>query len=387
MPSLDITLETPISRSSRARQLEAMFDVPADELSRVPIKAEIPIEQRSDWRVGLIVGPSGSGKTTIARRMFGDAVATAHSWKAASVIDDFDSRLSIQTITQTCSAVGFNTIPAWLRPFAVLSNGEQFRAELARNLAEASLSDVSASLVVVDEFTSVVDRQVAKIVAHAVAKHVRKQTSAMRFVGVSCHYDVIDWLQPNWVYDCGASRFDWRSLRRRPDVMCVVGRVPYAAWRMFAPFHYLTRNLHRAARCFGLWVIDEHERATLTTFAGVLCRPISTRNRRSIWGISRVVTLPDWQGLGLAFVLMDSLGAAYTQRRCRFRMYPAHPSFVLSFDRSPKWAMIRPLGSYSSPSVSQISGAESIGGRPCAVFEYVGPSATQDEADRLFTEL
>ena len=171
---VDLVLQTPISRSSRARQLEAVFDVPAAERSKVEFHGNIDLESEP-WQVGLIVGPSGSGKTRISEHLFG--VQKPLEWAGASVIDDFPKDLPIQTVTDTCKAGGFNTSPAWLRPHAVLSNGERFRVELARHL----LSD--ADPIVVDEFTSVVDRQVAQIGAHAVQKYVRR--TGKKFVAVS----------------------------------------------------------------------------------------------------------------------------------------------------------------------------------------------------------
>lgn len=83
------------------------------------------------------------------------------------MIDSFDAALSTEQISAALSAVGFNTIPAWLRPCATLSNDEKFRCDLARLLVEPR------PLVWIDEFTSVVDRQVAKIGAHACARFVR----------------------------------------------------------------------------------------------------------------------------------------------------------------------------------------------------------------------
>jgi hypothetical protein len=115
------------------------------------------------------------------------------------VIDDFAGTLSMEQVSSACQAVGFNTIPAWLRPFYVLSNGERFRVELARRLLE--LSDP----IVVDEFTSVVDRQVAQIGAHAVQKYVRR--NKRKFVAVSCHYDIVDWLQPDWIFEPATMHF------------------------------------------------------------------------------------------------------------------------------------------------------------------------------------
>jgi ABC-type ATPase with predicted acetyltransferase domain len=55
-------------------------------------------------------------------------------------------------------------VPAWLRPYPVLSNGERFRAGLARLVCE------QPGEAVVDEFTSVVDRQIARLGALAFAK-------------------------------------------------------------------------------------------------------------------------------------------------------------------------------------------------------------------------
>ena len=157
MPSFNVLRESKLSRSVRVKQLEGMFDVPAAEKCRLEWKGELPIEKK-DWNIGLIVGPSGSGKSTILREVFGEP--KTFRWKANSVVDDFAERFSIEEIAAVCGAVGFNTIPAWIRPFAVLSNGERFRVELARRLLECG------DPILIDEFTSVVDRQVAKIASH-----------------------------------------------------------------------------------------------------------------------------------------------------------------------------------------------------------------------------
>jgi len=46
----------------------------------------------------------------------------------------------------------------------------------------------------------VVDRQIAKIGALAFAKNWRRN-KGKKVVLLSCHYDIIEWLQPDWVYD------------------------------------------------------------------------------------------------------------------------------------------------------------------------------------------
>jgi hypothetical protein len=96
------------------------------------------IEER-DWSVGLIVGPSGAGKSIIARELFGSAVVTSFDWPSdRSMLDGFPIDAGIKSVANLLNAVGFGSIPNWLRPFHVLSNGEQFRAIVARAMAETS---------------------------------------------------------------------------------------------------------------------------------------------------------------------------------------------------------------------------------------------------------
>jgi len=207
VPTIDFEISTELSTSARVKQLAAMFDVPMAEKARLRFKGQLPIEER-DWQIGLIVGPSGAGKSTIMRHVWGDQ--SPIEWCGRSVIDDFAPTLSMADIAAGCQAVGFNTIPAWMRPYAVLSTGEKFRVEIARRLLESSTDRP----VVMDEFTSVVDRQVAKIGSHAVQKWVRKNNR--QFVAVSCHYDIIDWLQPDWILEPATMEFARREPGARP---------------------------------------------------------------------------------------------------------------------------------------------------------------------------
>ncbi len=365
---IDFAVETTISRSARARQLEAIFDVPAGERARIEFKGDFPIEDRS-WQIGLIVGPSGSGKSSILKHSFAEPRELA--WGQPSVIDDFADTFGIKEISAICQAVGFNTIPAWLRPFGVLSNGEKFRVELARRMLEAG-----DEIITIDEFTSVVDRQVAQIGSHAVQKYVRG--AGKKFVAASCHYDIVEWLQPDWVLEPATMKFTWRSLQRRPALECELARVGYETWAMFAPFHYLTADLNKAAKCFALMINGRP-----AAFAGCLHRPHP--KVRDIIGVSRLVTLPDFQGLGLAFALVDRLGAMYKATGQRLHTYPAHPALVRGFDKSKMWGLVKKPGEFS-PKEGGTSTVGGFGGRPCAVFQYAGPAHVDvDEARRFLS--
>lgn len=376
MRSVDFVVSSKITRTPRVKQLCGMFDVPPQEKLTHRWQGEIPLDERA-WNVGLIVGPSGAGKSSVLRQLFGDVPDL--KWKAGAVVDDFPAALSIQPITEICSAVGFNTIPSWMKPYAVLSTGEKFRVDLARRLIDGG------DVVAVDEFTSVVDRQVAHIGANAVQKFIRKHDR--KFVAATCHYDVVDWLQPDWVLEPATMSFRWRAVQRRPALDVEIARVDHAAWRIFAPFHYLSASLHPGAACFVLFV-----EGVPASFAGVLHRPHP--RVMDIKGVSRLVTLPDYQGLGLAMILADTLGGAYKAQGNRLHTYPAHPSLVRSFDRSPRWVMQKKPGVFS-PNLGEKSTLSrgnrtakngrrwEFGARPCAVFMYSGDAMAVDEATSL----
>ncbi|KQT17438.1 hypothetical protein ASG31_08485 [Chryseobacterium sp. Leaf404] len=170
--------------------------------------AELPIEEEG-WQIGLIVGASGSGKTSIGKSIWENGIINlSEGWNPdLPIIEDIAPSSDMSVVTSALSSVGLGDVPSWLRPFKVLSNGEQFRAGLARLICDAP------EKVVIDEFTSVVDRQIAKIGAAAFAKSWRK--TGKQIVLLSCHYDIIEWLQPDWVYDTRVSEVKKKSQNGR----------------------------------------------------------------------------------------------------------------------------------------------------------------------------
>jgi ABC-type ATPase with predicted acetyltransferase domain len=82
------------------------------------------------------------------------------------------------------------------------------RVDIARALC---LSQIQ---IVFDEFTSVVDREIAKVSAFAISKAVRR--SKKKFIAVTCHYDVVDWLDPDWVFSTDTMEFSRKKEPGRP---------------------------------------------------------------------------------------------------------------------------------------------------------------------------
>jgi len=329
--SVIVTNEVTLARTPRVQQVEAMFDVSPLQTSSRTWHVDLPLDARS-WDVGLIVGPSGAGKTSVSRALWGDAVVAGFDWPTSnSVLDAFPSRLSIKEVVAALTAVGFSSPPSWLRPFGALSTGEQFRVTAARALAEAAASGLP--LVVLDEFTSVVDRQVAQVASHGIQKASRR--SGTRLVAVTCHYDVVDWLNPDWIYEPHvgeAGRFAWRELQPRPTLELDVAPVDRAAWAIFRPHHYLSTELMRSAVCFGGWIGDR-----LVAFTSYMHFPHA--RVRDIKMGHRLVVLPEYQGLGIGGRLDDWLGAYLAARGYRYRNVVAHPAMVRHYAASERWKL------------------------------------------------
>ena len=149
MPHIDVTVTCPVFDSFRVQQVAGMFDVPVTSRASERFQVDLP-DLGDDWRTGLIVGPSGSGKSTIARRLFGDRLYRRHRWPRDRAVVDCLGERPVKEITSLFTAVGFGSPPSWIKPYHVLSGGEQFRCDLARALASGS---GEWRVVAFDEFT------------------------------------------------------------------------------------------------------------------------------------------------------------------------------------------------------------------------------------------
>jgi len=164
---------------------EKAFDCAFDGVSRFyPWK--LPSKIPNKFKIGVIVGSSGSGKTNLLKH-FG--IEENPDWDLTkSIISHFDNP---DDGINKLSSVGFNSIPSWYKSYNVLSNGEKFRADLARKIK---------SNAVIDEYTSVVDRNVAKAASVALSRYIKKN-DIENVVLSTCHRDIVDWLEPDWVID------------------------------------------------------------------------------------------------------------------------------------------------------------------------------------------
>ena len=197
MPSFDILKEWQFPETFRSQAVESLFTLSEKKAAKRFI-GDIHIEEE-EWQIGAIVGRSGTGKTTIARDIFRDNYIEKLEYKHATILDDFPEDLKIQEVTQALCDVGFASPPDWLKSYEQLSQGEKMRVDIARVLT------LPMDLVVFDEFTSVIDREIAKIASYAIQKAIRR--TKKKFIAVTCHYDILDWLQPDWAYTTDTMEF------------------------------------------------------------------------------------------------------------------------------------------------------------------------------------
>ena len=354
MPSVDVTVSCPVFDSFRVQQVAGMFDVPVAERATERFHVEMP-ELGDDWKIGLIVGPSGSGKSTIAREVFGDRLYRRREWPRDRAVIDCLGERPIKEITGLFTAVGFSSPPSWIKPFHVLSGGEQFRCNLVRALIEAE------GVVAFDEYTSVVDRNVARIGSAAIAKGIRGGWIHSRLAAVTCHYDVIEWLQPDWVLDMATATFTRRCLQR-PPIRLEIFRCRRRAWRMFARHHYLSGSLSTAARCFiALW----------EGVAVAFCATVSLIGRKGRWRISRIVTLPDFQGVGIGTRVAEAVAELHRREGHRLNITASHPAVIAHCRRSPRWRAVS-VKKTGTGRTRFIKGYRSSAGRAVVSFEYMG---------------
>ena len=316
--------------SYRAARVKSLFN--CESGAEFHLSAELPIDDDA-WQVGVVVGPSGSGKTSIGARVFGPRALWRPRWpKDAPIIDAIAPGDAFDMVPAALSAVGLGSVPAWLRPYQVLSNGEQFRADLARLIAERPRQAV------VDEFSSVVDRQIAQVGAMAFAKAWRRGPG--QAVLLSCHYDVLDWIEPDWIFDTATGAFEraeaGRRLRRRPAIEFDLWETDRRHWPAFEPHHYLKLPAMIAATYYVATVGGQ-----LVAHVAVGTRPGMVEARAC-----RLVVMPEWQGAGIGLRFLQAVCERWRRGENRHGIkvptlfHTSHPGLCAALRRAPQWTQV-----------------------------------------------
>jgi GNAT superfamily N-acetyltransferase/ABC-type lipoprotein export system ATPase subunit len=309
----DVPMESTVHMDDITKQLITPFDYETDGTERF-YPYEVPSDLPTNFHIGVIVGASGTGKSTLLRH-FGEP--TSYEWGSGSIASHFDTA---DDALERLGAAGLMSVPEWVKPYSVLSNGQKFRADLAMAIGDNA---------VIDEFTSVVDRNVACAASTAMSKYVKKN-NITNVVLATCHRDIIDYLQPDWVID--TDKGQWASGRwlHRPKLDLTIHPAHYSIWDYFSKYHYLTDGINSSARCYvATW------NGQLVGFNSVLALPSGTL--KNAYRGHRLVVHPDYQGFGFGPKISEAVAQHYVDNGKRYYGKTAHPRLGGYRDASPLW--------------------------------------------------
>ncbi len=150
---------------------------------------------------------------------------------------------------------------------------------------------------------------------------------------LSCHYDILEWIEPDWVFDTSTGRFTGRALWRRPRFDLSIHKTGWEFWPMFEPHHYLKLPRMICADCFVGTVAGE-------PVCHVAASPkFQTGHMRAC----RLVVMPEWQGAGVGLRFLDAVcemqlrGENRWGRKCQTLFHTSHPGLAAALRRSPRW--------------------------------------------------
>ena len=182
---------------------------------------------------------------------------------------------------------------------------------------------------IIDEFTSVVNREVAISCSCSISKYIRAN-NLKGVVFCSCHDDIIPYLQPDWVYNTDTHQFYNGRYLRRPQRELKVYQCDQAMWDMFKRYHYLSGELNKASVCYVACLDDAP-----VAFVALLTLP--GRDVKHAWREHRVVVLPDFQGMGIGNKVSEMIAQGYIEKGCRYFCKTANPRMGEHREHSPLW--------------------------------------------------
>lgn len=160
-------------------------------VTEVPIFSLEDLNSIDNWNIGLVCGNSGSGKSTVLRHL-GRIPQPQYDY-SKSVVSQFPN-LKEEDVVDLLTSVGLASVPTWLHKPNELSNGELARLDICK-----IISEVKDDVILIDEFTSVVNRDCAKSLSFALQRYIRKNNK--KIILSSCHFDIIEWLKPDWIFN------------------------------------------------------------------------------------------------------------------------------------------------------------------------------------------
>ncbi len=305
MQTIHILKESTITNSFNNDCIKSIFDITQDKVIYEK-EHKLYYDEIQDWNIGVIYGNSGSGKTLlgkeIAKRENIPIIEFLEWDNSKNIIENFNSD-NLNLILEYLSNVGLNTQPSYLKPYSVLSNGEKMRVNIARALFENDY-------LILDEFSSVVDRDIVKIICKCINKLVMKYNK--KLICISCHKDYFDYLQPQWIYNVDTQEFKKDLLWQRITNKYYITHGNKQDWQLFRCHHYLSHTLPYCTDIF-LLLDSKENKIGFIGFKTLL-------NKALVKQVARLVILPDYQGIGLGNVFLTKTCAIIKRKYPKYNV-------------------------------------------------------------------
>lgn len=279
--------------------------------------------------ITLITGPSGAGKSSLLREIArshpgGRRVEHVRFPVDVAIVDAVAPTRPLAEAMQLLSACGLGEPMLWIRRLAHLSEGECFRARLARAISLHQRSG-SAGPLLCDEFAGGLHRRLAMAVAYNLRKLVWRLN--MPLVLATTRDDLADDLRPDTIVRLGGSTpVIEHATRPHPSSRCLpsfarrlrIGRGCLADYERFAAMHYRRREqvgfvdrvfvLRESAGGELLGIVIYGRPALELSLRNLVTQGRFVRNpgllNREMRVLKRLVIHPDVRGCGLGQLLV-----------------------------------------------------------------------------------
>ncbi len=339
---------TVLPASRRVREVCRQFGMaPQSDPMLLVDNVVVPLQP---GQILLVTGPSGTGKSHALRCLAGQLGRRA-VWVSrqvpdnrSAIVDQVAPDLPLSQAVSILTACGLGEPRLWLRRYADLSDGEQFRVRLAMGIGAGR---ARGGALIADEFCAVLHRRLAC----AMAFNLRKMISAsgLCLIAATTHEDLQADLQPDWVLKMPFPA----PLDSRPQVLTEqpisffrrlwIGAGRLSDYKLFEAMHY--RKREGLGPLDKIFVLRDGVGGEALGVAVYAYAPLSLRLRNAVTGgvyhragkainrdfriLRRLVVHPDIRGCGLAHWLvaqtLPQVGRRYVE--CLAAMGAVNPVF------------------------------------------------------------
>lgn len=301
-----------------------VFEYSSKKVPSKITRSKIVAPELPEFQCLAIIGRSGGGKTTLLKDLESTGKFHFPSKRfdnSKAIVSNFPSR---EEAIERLSAVGLKSIPTWVKPRNVLSVGEGFRADMALNID---------NYVLLDEFTSTVDRNVARSCCTSLGKYIRR-TGKKGVVVCSCHKDFIEFLKPDFVIDIDDLKvYDLRNQDLSKTIEIDIYRTSDKdLWKVFKEHHYMSHEINKSCH---FYVMKLHSTDELVGCFSTL--PQMTGTKKWGWRVHRTVVLPDYQGLGISSRTLNFFGEYYHKQGKFLGIRTSSIPMLNSLKHNPMW--------------------------------------------------